>query len=125
VCIMKKLYARTENDFEDQTFKAARSSSLHLHLRLETLETSDAADWKSELRAALVAPPVYSNVSREHGAVASRSFSLALFRKKRNSRSRSNMARQLFREKGDQKKFLSPSVSTARTRSKINQEGLL
>jgi len=39
---MKELYARTENDFEDQTFKAlpARSSGLHLDLRLETLETS-------------------------------------------------------------------------------------
>src|SRR5205823_12562183 len=65
--IMKKLYARTENDFEDQTFKAlpARSSGLHLDLRLETLETSDAAGWKSGLCSALVAPPVYSNVSRE------------------------------------------------------------
>ncbi len=63
---MKKLYARTENDFEDQTFKAlpARSSGSHLDPRLETLGTSDAADWKSEQRAAL-APPVYSNVSRE------------------------------------------------------------
>jgi len=63
---MKKLYARTENDFEDQTFKAlpARSSGSHLDLRLETLGTSNAADWKSEQLAAL-APPVYSNVSRE------------------------------------------------------------
>ena len=95
---MKKLYARTENDFEDQTFKAlpARSSGLHLDLRLETLETSDAADLKPELCAALVAPPFtpmfHVSGHCHHDAVASRLFSLALFRKKRNSRSRSDVA---------------------------------
>ena len=63
---MKKLYAWTENDFEDQQFKTqpAPSSCSHLDLRLETLETAGVADWKSELRAAL-APPVYSNVPGE------------------------------------------------------------
>jgi len=63
---MKTLSVWTVNDIEVQTFKTppARSSGSHLDLRLETLETSDAADWKSELRAAL-APPVYSNVPGE------------------------------------------------------------
>ena len=94
---MKKLYAWTENDGTNQTLKAppARSYDTHLDLRLETLETSGVADWKSELRAAL-APPVYSNVSDERPLPPRRRripvIFLGALSQEKNSRFRSGVA---------------------------------
>src|SRR5882724_215220 len=59
---MKKLYAWTENDVENQMLKTtpARSSDTLLGVRLEMLETCETADWKSALRS--LAPAAYADV---------------------------------------------------------------
>src|SRR5882724_8693921 len=59
---MKKLYAWTEDDVENQTLKTipARSSCTLLDARLDMLETCETADWKSALRP--FAPATYPDV---------------------------------------------------------------